>query len=264
MSFNIITEKISRLRRSNDYKIWKDKILKRDNYKCVLCGENKNLEIDHIKPLVLYPHLALDINNGRVLCQKCHRKTDTFGSLSKFKGDNPIHPILSGDLLYKLKSLPAMIELNGKELPFKLQYETFSKYWVAGYKFGKIKLIVKGKEIEETIDKLFDSLRNSIDSKIDLLLRKEIKSLDNPNDIHFSWNEELENIIKPKINKQNLPKEFGDRKKIGWIANRIFKHQCLLCNRDYLEDNVKIKRNIYLCDFHNQKIDNKISEFKSD
>jgi len=47
--------------------------------KCVLCGSCINLEVDHIKPLSRYLHLALDKNNCRTLCKECHIKTDTYG-----------------------------------------------------------------------------------------------------------------------------------------------------------------------------------------
>ena len=56
-------------------------VFKRDNFKCVLCGDKKggNIEADHIKDFALYPELRLDINNGRTLCKSCHKKTDNYG-----------------------------------------------------------------------------------------------------------------------------------------------------------------------------------------
>lgn len=82
-----------RLRKTMKYKIWRDLIYKRDNYKCVFCGSNKRLEVDHIIPFSkvmeenniksfkdgLKCNLLWDINNGRVLCHECHIKTPTFG-----------------------------------------------------------------------------------------------------------------------------------------------------------------------------------------
>ena len=77
-----------------EYKNWRSIILKRDNYTCVLCREKRNLEVDHKKRFL---HIInennidtveksreckelWDIENGRTICRKCHRKTDTFGT----------------------------------------------------------------------------------------------------------------------------------------------------------------------------------------
>lgn len=73
-------------------KEWKSKILKRDNFKCTLCSNKKDLQIDHIKPfavIILENKIRsfdqamncselFDINNGRVLCKECHKKTETY------------------------------------------------------------------------------------------------------------------------------------------------------------------------------------------
>jgi len=77
------------IRESSDYKLWRKAVLKRDNYICTECGLkrgwNKSLktriiiEVDHIKPFALYPDLRFAIDNGRCLCESCHRKTDTYG-----------------------------------------------------------------------------------------------------------------------------------------------------------------------------------------
>lgn len=44
--------------------------------RCVLCGgdarDGRVLNVDHIKPLAKYPHLALDKNNLQVLCCTCN------------------------------------------------------------------------------------------------------------------------------------------------------------------------------------------------
>jgi hypothetical protein len=73
------------IRMSLEYSLWRESVFKRDNFTCVWCGDNtgKNLQADHIKPFAYYPELRFAIDNGRTLCVPCHRKTDTYGVLSK-------------------------------------------------------------------------------------------------------------------------------------------------------------------------------------
>lgn len=156
-----ITEKAKQIRRSTEYKEWREKVLTRDNNSCVLCGSQENIEVDHIKPFALYPSLALEISNGRTLCHKCHKKTDTYGHLSKFKGDSPIHPLLSGDLFYKIKSLPSSIDIGNKQIGLSIKYDTNIAKWFSGYQVKKIKLMASSNTIDGSIDKLFDILRKA-------------------------------------------------------------------------------------------------------
>lgn len=43
---------------------------------CQCCGASRKtgavINVDHIKPRKLYPHLALDLNNLQVLCHECN------------------------------------------------------------------------------------------------------------------------------------------------------------------------------------------------
>lgn len=39
---------------------------------CEWCYSEDNLEAHHIMPKAKYPQYALDIDNGRTMCQKCH------------------------------------------------------------------------------------------------------------------------------------------------------------------------------------------------
>ncbi len=48
---------------------------KRDIYNfCEMCYSTEDLHVHHEKPVKTHPHLALDPDNGIVLCQKCHYK----------------------------------------------------------------------------------------------------------------------------------------------------------------------------------------------
>jgi len=89
---------ISILHGSQEMKNWKKKVLARDSYKCVSCNSKRNLNVDHIKKFInildeniekiidlnfeeiLKINAFWDINNGRVLCEECHRYTFTYGN----------------------------------------------------------------------------------------------------------------------------------------------------------------------------------------
>ncbi len=79
-----VTPLHKKLRRSLDFKLWREAVFKRGNWTCIFCGVRGGiLNPDHIKPFAHFPELRFDINNGRTLCVDCHRKTDTYGAKSK-------------------------------------------------------------------------------------------------------------------------------------------------------------------------------------
>lgn len=53
---------------------WAEKVKKRDNMKCVICGRTDHIQAHHVKPSFLYPELMNDINNGVTLCCSCHQE----------------------------------------------------------------------------------------------------------------------------------------------------------------------------------------------
>lgn len=69
------------LRKSGEYILWRTAVFERDKYMCIWGGKEhgNKLHADHIKPFALYPELRFAIDNGRTLCENCHKTTDTYG-----------------------------------------------------------------------------------------------------------------------------------------------------------------------------------------
>lgn len=59
---------------------WRQAVFLRDGYKCTQCPSVSMLEADHILPKAMFQELKYSIENGRTLCNECHRKTPTFGT----------------------------------------------------------------------------------------------------------------------------------------------------------------------------------------
>ena len=58
-----------------EYRLWRIAVFERDNYTCICCGERGvKLNADHIKSWKDYPELRFAIDNGRTLCEDCHKK----------------------------------------------------------------------------------------------------------------------------------------------------------------------------------------------
>lgn len=69
-----ILDNIKQLRESNEYKIWRITVYRRDDFKCQSCGKvGNNLEAHHIKPISLFPELIFSVENGITLCEDCHK-----------------------------------------------------------------------------------------------------------------------------------------------------------------------------------------------
>lgn len=73
-------ERCIRLYSGIGYKAWRKDVFERDNYTCQKCGDNKggNLRAHHKIPfkecLEMNNGLEFNINNGRTLCEPCHKE----------------------------------------------------------------------------------------------------------------------------------------------------------------------------------------------
>ena len=75
----------TRWRDSKEGRLWKQQKYKVQNGCCAICQHSiplKGSHIDHIKPLSVYPHLALDTRNMQIACPDCNAS----------KGDKNILP----------------------------------------------------------------------------------------------------------------------------------------------------------------------------
>jgi len=58
----------------DEYNTWRAEVLKRADYVCEYCQEEKATDCHHIKPQKLEPFFSLDPDYGLACCEKCHYK----------------------------------------------------------------------------------------------------------------------------------------------------------------------------------------------
>lgn len=63
-----------------EYRLWRESVFERDNWKCVICYMGGKICADHVKAYSQYPDLRYEISNGRTLCLACHTKTENYGN----------------------------------------------------------------------------------------------------------------------------------------------------------------------------------------
>lgn len=100
--------------------------LKESNYSCTSCGDNKNLELDHIKPVYSHPELAYEYDNIQILCKKCHNKKH------KLSGDAKIWRNKSrGNNMSVAWSKIKSVKYLGEEMTYDLEIDHQSHNYVA-------------------------------------------------------------------------------------------------------------------------------------
>ena len=63
-----------RARYKDGLKVWRRKVFRRDNFKCICCGSLEGeITAHHIIGLMKDPSKRYDVNNGATLCLECHR-----------------------------------------------------------------------------------------------------------------------------------------------------------------------------------------------
>lgn len=55
-----------------EYKKWRLRVYKKYQYKCYICGSEKNIAAHHLYGFKDYPEFRYDVDNGVVLCGECH------------------------------------------------------------------------------------------------------------------------------------------------------------------------------------------------
>ena len=124
---------INKIRLLPKYSEWRLDIYKRDNYTCQECnrkrikGDRVILQCDHIKPLSLIisennlidTESAMncfelwDINNGRIVCYECHKKTDTWGFSIKNYNRTVLQLNSNDEVIGKFNSVKEASEILG-------------------------------------------------------------------------------------------------------------------------------------------------------
>jgi hypothetical protein len=63
------------VRMSLEYKLWREAVFSRDDYRCFDCGERGgDLQAHHIYPFATFPRLRFMVENGITLCVECHKR----------------------------------------------------------------------------------------------------------------------------------------------------------------------------------------------
>jgi len=73
-----VTDKLHKLRATQEYKKWRLAVYKRDRWTCQICFIKCSKEViiaHHLKPFKDYKELRYTVSNGQTLCRGCHKVT---------------------------------------------------------------------------------------------------------------------------------------------------------------------------------------------
>jgi len=75
-----VTPLSKRLRKSIEFKNWRESVFERDDYTCWICErKGEKLHPHHLKKWSDYPKLRFVVSNGLTLCEFCHKIYTSFG-----------------------------------------------------------------------------------------------------------------------------------------------------------------------------------------
>ncbi len=66
------TTEARKVRASTEYATWRDRVFKRDQYRCQICSCGGKLNAHHIFAFSQYPDWRFHLSNGITLCRYCH------------------------------------------------------------------------------------------------------------------------------------------------------------------------------------------------
>ena len=69
-----LTARHDELRKSVDFKLWREAVFERDNYTCQDCGKKQKIQPHHLLSFSKYPEKRFEVSNGVTLCISCHGK----------------------------------------------------------------------------------------------------------------------------------------------------------------------------------------------
>jgi len=68
-----------------EYKKWRLRVYKKFQYKCYICGSEKDIAAHHLYGFKDYPEFRYDVDNGVVLCSECHIGYHAYIRRNKFE-----------------------------------------------------------------------------------------------------------------------------------------------------------------------------------
>jgi len=70
-----LTDEHSRIRKSLEYKLWRQAVYERDEWTCQVCFQKgRKLNAHHVKSFSLFPDLRFEVDNGVTMCKDCHQE----------------------------------------------------------------------------------------------------------------------------------------------------------------------------------------------